>query len=306
MASRLLALFLGSLALAPAAPALELDREYGSSSFKFLKLPLSPRIVGLAGAGSALVDGAGDMDLNPAAPMGDSGRLVVGKGMPFSEFEAGSSHISWSVPYEGYRILLNARYLGFEKIPGYDDIARPTTPYGAHTLKGQIGLAGMVGPYAYGATVNFAENNVASANYRTAMVNVGVQFPVWRGLRAGASVVNADFWGSEARIEGNEDPFPPTAAQAGIAYSHDFSRGIRASLAADARTRNDEKMCFPVGAEVSWQKFITVRGGFPIAEQEPGIAAGVGLAWAPFAFQYAYQGHETLGPGHFWTLEIRY
>jgi hypothetical protein len=64
---RALALLL--LSLVPASLALEIDREYGSSSFKFLKLPLSPRIVGLAGAGSALADGAGEIDLNPAASM---------------------------------------------------------------------------------------------------------------------------------------------------------------------------------------------------------------------------------------------
>jgi hypothetical protein len=43
-----------------------------------------------------------------------------------------------------------------------------------------------------------------------------------------------------------------------------------------------------------------------VAEPEPGLAAGLGLAWSLFRFQYAYQGHETLGPGHYWALEIRY
>src|SRR5688572_24136142 len=133
------------LSLAAASLALDLDREYGASSFKFLKLPLSPRIVGLAGAGAALADGVGDLDLNPAAPAYDSGRLVAGKGYPFSEFEAGSSHITWSVPTHGYRVLINARYLGFDRIKGYDELARPTTPYGAHTLKGQLGMAGRLG-----------------------------------------------------------------------------------------------------------------------------------------------------------------
>lgn len=303
-------LLLLSLALALPAFALELDREYGSSSFKFLKLPLSPRIVGLGGAGSALIDGAGDLDLNPAAPAYDSGRLVAGKGYPFSEFEAGSSHITWSVPRGSSRILVNARYLGFEKIRGFDDLARPTTAYGAHTLKGQLGMAGRRGNLGWGATVNYAENSIADANYRTAMVNVGARYRLYEGsagaLHAGLSVINADFWGSGAKQDGFEDPFPPTAVQAGLAYARPFGANLKAALAADVRTRNDEKMCFPVGLELSWQDMLFVRGGFPVAEQEPGLAAGLGLAWSLFRFQYAFQGHETLGPGHYWSLEIRY
>lgn len=294
------------LTLATGGFALEFDREYGSSSFKFLKLPLSPRIVALGGAGAGLADGAGDVDLNPAAAAYDSGRLVVGKGYPFSQFGAGSSHITWSVPRHAYRILINARYLGFDKIDGYDDLARITTPYGAHTLKGQAGLAGLHGRIGWGATVNFAENSIAGANYRTAMVNAGTRVRVMEGLHAGLSVLNADFWGSEARIEGNEDPFPPTAIQAGLAYSHSLGAGLRGSLAVDARTRNDEKLCWPMGAEVSWRDMIVVRGGFPAAEPEPGPALGVGLQWSAFRFQYAFQAHETLGPGHFWALEVKY
>lgn len=312
-----------ALAVAGGIPAhaLDLDREYGASSFKFLKLPLSPRIVALGGAGAALADGAGDLDLNPAAPASDSGRLVVGKGFPFSEFYGGSSHITWSIPNRDYRILVNARYLGFDKINGYDELARITTPYGAHTLKGQIGLAGRgltggarkgmgrqsrLQDLTWGFTANLAENSIAGANYRTAMVNVGMRYRVFEGMHAGLSVVNADFWGSEAKVEGNEDPFPPTAIQAGLAYAHGIGAVFRAALAVDARTRNDEKLTWPMGVEVSWRDMLYARGGFPLAEQEPGIAAGLGLAWSMFRFHYAFQGHETLGPGHFWALEIRY
>lgn len=295
-----------ALALAPAVRALETDREYGSASFQFLKLPLSPRIVALGGAGAALADGAGDLDLNPAAPVSDSARLVVGKGFPFAEFGSGSSHIVWSVKRGGSRILLNARYLGFDKIRGYDDLARPTTHYGAHTLKGQLGYAGRYGRLDYGATLNFAENSISGANYRTAMVNVGLRGRVFDGLHAGLSVVNADFWGSRARIEGNEDPFPPTAIQAGLSYARAIGRGFRAAAAVDARTRNDEKLAFPMGLEVSWQDILYARMGFPVAEPEPGLAAGLGLQWNQFRVQYAFQGHEVLAPGHFWSFEIAF
>lgn len=302
--------FTAFLAAALPAAALQIDRTKGEASFKFLKLPLSPRIVALGGAGSALADGAGELDLNPAAPASDSGRLVVGRGYPFSQFQATSSVITWSIPADGYRILVNARYLGFDKIAGYDDVASPTSAYGAHTLKAQAGVAGMLRDLSWGATVNFAGNSVANANYAAAMVNAGLRYRVpggfCNGLYAGLSVLNADFWDSKAQDLNNADPFPPTAVQAGLAYSHAIGSQFAGAVAVDLRARNDEDRAWPMGAELSWRNMIIARVGFPVGEQEPAVAAGLGLRWSRFQFQYAYQGHATLGPGHFWTLDIAY
>lgn len=304
--SRLIVLLVILLAGHPVR-ALETDRQYGEAGFKFLKLPLSPRIIGLGGAGVGLGDEVGSVDLNPAAAAADSGHLVVGKGYPFAEFQASSSHITWSIPVDGgYRVLLNARYLGFDDIQGFDDQDDSTSPYGAHSLKLQAGGAGRWGALDWGATFNYAGNSIASANYATAMVNLGARYAVLPGLTAGASVINADFWASGAKDENNRDPFPPTAAQAGLAYSHALGADWRAAVAVDARTRNDEQMVFPAGMEIGWRNMITARAGFPFAEQEPGFAAGLGLHWSLFRFAYAFQSHATLGPGHWWSLDLAY
>jgi hypothetical protein len=294
------------LAGAAAAHALEFDREFGEASFKFLKLPLSPRVVALGGSGVALADGAGEIDLNPAAPAGDSGQLVLGRGYPFAEFQANTSHITWSVPYRGYRILLNARYLGFDDIPGWTVQNNPTADYGAHTLKAQAGLAGGFHRLMWGATVGFANNNIANASYSSAMVNAGARYPVLPGLMAGLSVVNADFWGSKAKDANYRDPFSPTAVQAGLSYTHALGAGLEGSAAVDARTRNDEKMVWPMGLEVSWREILFARAGYPLGEQEPALSMGMGLEWSLFRFQYAFQSHETLSPAHYWSLDILY
>ncbi|HKP95848.1 MAG TPA: hypothetical protein VJ385_08840 [Fibrobacteria bacterium] len=286
--------------------ALEFDRQFGEASFKFLKLPLSPRVVGLGGSGVALADGAGEMDLNPAAPAADSGALVLGKGYPFSEFQASSSHISWSIPAGGYCVLLNARYLGFDDIPGFSEQDRSTSAYGAHTLKAQAGVAGVFRKLHWGATVGYAGNSIANANYSSGVVSAGARYFLYPGLVAGVSAVNADFWDSRAKDAANRDPFPPTALQAGLAYSRALGAGFAAAAEADARTRNDERLVWPLGLELAWRNTLFARAGFPFGEQEPGFAAGLGLQWSLFRFQYAYQSHETLSPAHYWSLDIRY
>ncbi len=300
--------------------ALEINREYGEASFKFLKLPLSPRIVGLGGAGAALSDGAGELDLNPAAaaptaaptsaaasPAGNnSGHIIASQGYPFSEFGAATNFITWSIPLEKYSLLLNARYLGFDKIEGHNDNSQATTAYGAHSFKAQAGVAGMLLDISWGLTVNFATNNIANANYSSALINAGLRYQIISGLYAGLSAVNADFWTSTALVAGNADPFPPTALQAGLSYAHAIGSQFKAALALDARTRNDEKMAWPMGAEITYADLITGRIGYPLLEQEPGIAAGVGIHWSRFQLQYAYQGHETLSAGHFFSLDVAY
>ncbi|GEM_PF-2032934 len=300
---------LAFLVWTPSVRALEFDKQFGEASFKFLKLPLSPRVVALGGAGAALADGAGEIDLNPAAAAADSGQLVLGKGYPFAEFQSNTSHITWSIPYRGYRILLSARYLGFNDIPGFSSQDATTSDYGAHTLKAQAGAAGTWERLQWGATLSFANNSIANASYSSAMVNLGARYPivpVLPGLMAGVSAVNADFWTTKAKDANNRDPFPPTALQAGLSYTHAVVADVEASAAVDARTRNDEQMVWPMGLEVSWRKILFARAGYPLGEQEPAPSFGLGLQWSLFRFQYAFQGHETLSPAHYWSLDINY
>lgn len=299
-------LLLGVLATLPVG-AVEFDHGPGESSYKFLKLPLSPRIVALGGAGAGLADDAASLDINPAAAASDSQHLVLGHGYPFSQFLGTSSHITWSIPLEsGYRVLLNARYLGFDDIDGWSDQGEATSAYGAHTYKMQAGAAGNWRGLLWGATFNFAGNNVASANYVAAMVNAGARYLLPFGFMAGASVVNADFWGSKSKDAAFADPFPPATAQVGLAYTHAFGSSWKASVAADARARNDEDAAFPAGVEIGWRDMLIARAGFPFGEPEPGFSAGIGLHWSLFRLEYAFQSHATLGPGHYWALDLAY
>ncbi len=285
--------------------ALQTDRQYGEASFKFLKLSLSPRATALGGAGAALLDGIGDADLNPAAAARDSGALALGQGYPFQAFSATGSQIAWNLPWDNRRVTLHARYLGYDDIPGYDASGQPTAAYAAYTLKLQAGLAGNLWGFAYGASLAFAQNNIAAdADYRTGLVNVGLMRSLPFGFALGLAALNADFWTSTAK-DGSLI-FPPTTLQAGLAYSRSLPENIRASVALDARTRNDEQIAFPAGLEASWKDLLWVRAGWPFAEPEPALSLGLGLRWSRFGFDYAYQGHAVMAGGHTWALEVRY
>lgn len=295
---------LALLLAAPGAQALETDRFAGEAGFQFLKLPLSPRITALGGAGAAIADGVGEMDLNPAAGATGGGRLVLGYGQPYAEFGASGSHLHVGAPWGRERVLIGLRYLGFDDIAGYDATDQATADYGAHTYKFQAGLAGNRWGFDYGATLGFAQNHIAEATYSLGLASLGLRRALPWGFSAGASLVNADFWSHSST--GGGDIFPPTAAQAGLAHTQVWPREFRTVLAADLRTRNDEETEALLGFEGVWREMLSLRLGYPVGEADAALSAGVGVFFQRFRVQYAYQGHAALSAAHYGSLEIAY
>ena len=294
---------LGFVLLSP-ADALETGLELGQSSFKFLKLSLSPRSTAMGGAGTGLVEGAGESDLNPAAAALGGGALVLGQEYPPQEFGTTASHLSWSLPWGERRITLNTRYLGFDKIPGWDGTGTSTTAYDAYTYKVQAGLAGTEFGFAYGASLAYAQNNIAEASYSAALLNLGLYRDLGHGVSVGGSMMNADFYTGTSK-PGGEKPLPPVIFQAGLGYVRPLRPGMRVAAAMDVRKVNDEDLVFPAGAELMVMDALFIRAGYPFGDPDNGIGLGFGLKWSRFGFNYAYKGHSALSGGHGWTLEIR-
>ncbi len=282
---------------------MEASTKEGEASFGFLKYSLSPRSIALGGAGAALVDGIADADLNPAAAARDSGGIALGQGYP-TAFSATGNYASWNIPWKSRRITVQARYLGFDNISGWDDLDASTTAYNAHTLKLQAGTAGKFKGIAYGVSVAYAQNNVADATYDAWLFNLGMQRDLIAGFAIGASVLNADIWTSDAR--NGDKIIPPVTFQGGVSYSRSLPYHTRMAVAVDARKRNDEETVFPVGLEGTWADAISARVGYPFGEPEASPAFGVGLRWSHFGFDYEYQGNTVLTGAHFWALSVKY
>jgi hypothetical protein len=298
-------LFAGAL-VAPVLAQEALD--LGASSFQFLKLPLSPRATAMGGAGAALAEGAGEAEINPAAAASRPGALTLGQEYPPQQFGTSASHISWNLPWGPRNVMLHTRYLGFDKIPGWDADNNATTPYEAHTLKLQAGMAGRNLGLDWGGSAAYARNNIASATYSALLVNAGLRkaelpLPI-AGFSAGASMMNAALWAAKTKETG-ETVEPPLIWQAGLGYGRTLRPGSRASVALDVRKVADEDAVYPVGAEYQFMDALFVRAGYPLGDADNSFGLGLGLRWSRFAFNYAYRHHTTLSGGHGWTLEVR-
>jgi hypothetical protein len=279
------------------------DLALGASSFQFLKLSLSPRAVAMGGAGAGLAVGAGEAEINPAAGAREAGSFTVGQEYPSREFGTSASHVSWNLPWDERRIMVHARYLGFDEIPGFDADNNATTPYEAHTLKLQAGLAGNDYGFDWGGSAAYARNNIADASYSALLINAGLRRGLPMGASAGVSVMNAGLWAAKTKETG-ETVKPPMTWQAGVAYGREIRAGSRVNVALDARLVKDEDVVFPVGAEYVFMEALLVRAGFPLGDSDNSFALGFGLQWSRFSFNYAYKHHTTLSGGHGWTLAI--
>lgn len=247
----------------------------GESSFDFLKFSLSPRAAALGGSGVALVDGIADADLNPAAAARDSGDLSLGQGY-FPTSQATANYISWNIPWDTQRITVQARYLGYDNIQGYNAVNDSTAAYGSYTLKMQVGTAGFLYGFAYGVSAAFAQQDVADGTYETGLFNLGLWRALPYGFAAGLAVTNADFWASRAQ-DGSEI-YPPTTIQGGLAYSRQVVDDVRVSATLDARKVNDEDFTFPVGIEANWRNILSLRLGYPISIPSRGWTTAWGCA----------------------------
>lgn len=271
--------------------------------FQFLKLSLAPRSVAMGGAGAALAEGAGEAEVNPAAAARAGGSLTLGQEYAPREFGARASHLSVGLPWDSRRILLHMRYLGFNDIPGWDADNNSTTPYGAHTLKLQAGLAGAVLGVDWGGSLGYAQNNVADASYSAALANVGLRRALPWNLSAGVAATNVSLWSGRSR-SATENAEPPAILRAGLGWTRDLRPGSSVSLAADVVKTGNEDAVFPVGVEGKIFDALFVRAGWPVGDPDNRLALGLGLKWSRFALNYAYKGHSTLSGSHGWTLEI--
>jgi hypothetical protein len=288
---------------APSVARAQTGLDPEAPGFQFLKLSLAPRAVAMGGAGVALAGGVGEAEVNPAAAARAGGSLALGQEYAPREFGARASHVSAGLAWGDRLVLMHARYLGFDDIPGWDADNNSTTPYSAHTLKLQAGLAATRLGIDWGGSLAYARNNVADASYSAALANVGARRALPFALSAGASATNVTLWSGRSH-SATENAEPAAILRAGLGWTRDLRPGSSVTLAADAMKVGNEDVVFPVGVEGKVFDALFVRAGWPVGDSDNGLTLGLGLKWSRFAFNYAYKGHSALSGGHGWTLEI--
>jgi hypothetical protein len=292
----------------------------GPGEFAAIAVVPAARPAGLAGAWSALAEGAGSIGLNPAGLARESGRHFSGSLRP-DLVRVGS--VAYTVPGYGGRLAFSASYVDYAEILSTDEYGRATGTLHPFSLYPALSYARASGErWRWGTTIKLARESLgdfegAQVAYG-AGVDAGVQYqPAVRNLGFGLSVTNVGRKFTSP-VEGGDASGPLPAAVKGGMFYHPRGRK-QMTLTADVEAPFYGRPVLAVGTEyrviaewdlragTRWDSddLRTVYGWVvPGAEAEPRggeavkLAAGTTVRVGPVEVDYAAQWWRELGVVH--------
>lgn len=323
-------LFLAAVPFASSAQSLFPDlggQRVGISGLQFLKIPISAEQAALSGAGITTIADASSMFINPAmsvdiernslafsyspwfAELAHSSASAVYKLTP--DFAVGFGFVSLSTPDMPVTTELNPDGTG--ETFSYGDIAASVSI--ARRLTSQ---------FSFGITGSFIQETIASLNYRTYFLDLGVCYKVpFAGIRLGAvlqhfggsasasgsvETVSPSLNGVEVRTS-FEDIDPPTIFR--LAFSFEPISNERQKIVAMIQLNhpNDNVESLSFGLEFAFRNTLFIRAGYNTGREEqtyPDLGAGLrrSIGFAIFSFDYAFVNFKTLGGTHRLTVSL--
>lgn len=309
LASRLAGASLTIVALAvlgvPPAQAAE-------SGFAFLRAPVSARAAALGGAGTAVLDGAPSLFMNPAGIAARDGQATSTAPWGIAAEAALTHHESLADLRQESVVLLGTKgpqAVGLSFTSLYSEAIELRDEVGL--LEGSYGLTDLAAGATYGVTFSggwrgglawhFIDESFAGNRANTWAVNLGARWDVEavRGLQLGAAILHL---GPAAHftVDGQRgDPVSlPTTGQAAAAYQRPLSEKASFLVTAEARKAKDDNYTGHFGGEVTYD-LLALRAGYRAAVDQGQVSAGLGVHAGHFQLDYAFGAFgEGLGDTH--------
>ncbi len=305
-------------------PALGQDvTKVGTTSAKFLNIPVGARATALGGAFAAIANDATAAYWNPGAlSQLEKNELYFMHSDYFADLSL--EYISLVFPWEGFGTVglsLTALNMGEMLVTTVDDpegLSGSTFDAGSFAL-GVSYARSLTDKFSIGGTVKYVSESIAKSKASGVAIDVGTIFTTpFRDIRLGVSVAN---FGQKFRIAGEDllvqkdidpsingnnesvnanlttDRFDlPLNLRLGLAYDPIKTENNRFTVAVDALHPNDNSESVNAGAE--WALFkerFFLRGGYRnlfLEDNENSYTAGFGLRYSSgtvtFRLDYAY------------------
>jgi hypothetical protein len=275
----------------------------GSTDAQFLKIGVSPRATGMAGAFISISDGAEATYYNPAA-------LSRIKNMDFvfshTEWFAGINH-EFAAAVKNFG---NWGAFGISAIALYTDEMKVRTPLqpegtGETFYSGNYKFALSYSRFltdrvTFGGSLNFIHMSLYSDFKADAISgDIAVLYVTdFRGFRFGMKIAN---FGSEIKYV-NESYPQPTFFQFGLSMNVIQSEDHILLAGFTAAKPNDGKPLSQLGLEWGWNQLIFLRGGYELNHDIATYSFGGGLHWKvssyQLSFDYSYSDYSLLGGTH--------
>ncbi len=271
----------------------------GVTQSEFLKISLSPRAAGMAGAFGAVADDLAALEYNPAGLGLISNSQVMAMGAQWlADIRFAGLTGAHVVPYLGtIAVGINVMDSGGGML-GVGEIVGSSADFQASNFLGRAGWGRtLLDNLTVGAGAKILKEDIAEFSSSGISFDAGLIYTPVQKLSVGLAVRNL---GVAAAFEENEDSLPVVIKFAGALKAMDGPFG-QVVAAADVDYYPAPQNLFrpAVGVEYWGGKYLALRAGYAFRKtdlsEEVGFAAGIGVRWQAWRFDLAYEPFSGLG-----------
>lgn len=285
----------------------------GASAMNFLKIPSDVRGVAMGETGTALGDGIGSLEWNPAgiANISDvQATWAYNKWFQDMSSQYAAAAVPWyhKTPsgvkkhYGTYAVSVN--YFSVTPFQGYDAKGSPTSFVGSSDMAAGLSYGTHITrALSYGMTVKYLHETLDNVSATAYAADEGILFRTPAGFSMGLAVENI---GTQVKFMKDSGTLPQTL-RAGVAYQH-FLNSELLTLTCDAIQPNDRDYTyFGTGVEYWVKQTLAVRSGYRTGIDEgSGLRVGLGIKISPVELNYAFAGFGDLGLTHRVGMTMRF
>lgn len=298
--------------MALALPACGYASGAGTTAASFLKVAMSPRAVGMAGAFSALADDSGAVFVNPAG-IAQFDKQEIGLGFTTYLQDAKMGNLSYAGTVADSRFGVGLTFMnvgGIEK-RGLNDAVGVVPELGSFSSNDlAVSLAyakadampKVLDDLDAGLALKFIRSAIDTKSATALAVDAGVIYHASEKMNLALALQNL---GTKMKFVDDADPLPLNL-KAGMLYKPQPKLNLTAEL---NQYLLDEKFYPALGAEYWFRNSFALRGGYKFGYDtsnlgsEVGLSLGFGVKVADLGVDYAYLPFGDLGNVHrfgFW------
>ena len=276
----------------------------GSTTAQFLKIDVSPRGAGMAGAYIAVVEGAEGVYYNPAIIADVEGTDVA---LSHNVWFAGISHEFMSVAhrfgrYGSFALSVTGLYTDEMKVrtPLQPDGTGETFYAGNYRI-GLTYARKLTNRVNFGGTVNYINLSLYQGFYQEAFtIDISADYKAgYRKWRFGLAILN---FGQSVTFVNEEYPMPTLFTFGMSINALEFS-SYKLKVSGSGIKPNDGPPLGQVGTELNFKDAFFLRGGYNIGHEVARYAFGTGMklhfgTGYNLRVDYAYNDFSALGAAH--------
>jgi hypothetical protein len=281
------------------------NSKVGTTAYSFLKIDVGARSTAMGGAFVGLADDETALFFNPAGlTQIESRSFMTTYNNYITDIQSG--FLGYVHPYSpNTRLGASICYFNFGSFEKTDALGTNLGTFGASDFAFSLSLAKQVNQrLSLGASGKFIYEKIDTYSSDALALDLGLLYTAGDGRTQIGAVGQNLGVALSGHTKSHKDPLP-ASVKAGISHQ---MRELPLTIAADVAKPFDNDIFFNVGGELTGLKPLYLRLGWSSfgenyktdsdKDSQAGFAAGFGVTWKVYRFDYAYSSYADLGGVH--------